>query len=48
LPAIAILVLLTISGVAYTDLLLTSDRQIAQKGELKSPFEVGLYCFLVE
>jgi ABC-type proline/glycine betaine transport system permease subunit len=31
LPAIAILALLTISGVAYTDLLLTSDRQAAQR-----------------
>jgi hypothetical protein len=31
LAAIAILVLLTISGAAYTDLLLTSDRQIAQR-----------------
>jgi hypothetical protein len=31
LAVIAILALLTISGAAYTDLLLTSDQQTAQK-----------------
>jgi len=41
LGIISILALLTISGAAYTDQLLTSGQQATHRGELRPAFEAG-------